>query len=210
MSEGSLADAVGIDRSAEEALTRAGVRTVKELVDADAEALAMASGVPLERIKEWQARARRAGARRARNPVATGWLIAIAGLVLAVLVGWIMLSIGARRIEHAQQLRTAAESQLEMAMEFAAEDAIEAVRAARLELQRGNWGRVEAHVRRADDLVAFMAQMAPERSRRPVAALREELSQLQRAVEGRAGDTGQRLNRFETALDDLRRQGGGR
>ena len=85
MTEKPLSDALGIDASAQEALARANVRTLQELTSADPEALAMASGIPIDRIRDWQQRAKRAGAHPKRNPVLTGWMVAIVGFALPIL-----------------------------------------------------------------------------------------------------------------------------
>lgn len=203
MSEKPLSETIGIDRGAEEALARANVRTVGELRGADAEALAMASGIPLERIKDWQQRAGRAGASRRRNPVVTGWLVAIIGLLIAALMGWALMSVGARRIQQAEQTKVAAEAKLETALTFAAAGAVDELRRARLALHNNNWGSAQTVLSRVEDYVTLMEQVAPEGRRKAVADIRGAMGELQSAVGEQSKDAAERLDSLEAALAQL-------
>ena len=205
MSEKSLVDAIGIDRSAEEALSRAGVRTVGELRAADAESLAAASGVPVDRVREWQQRAARAGpARKARNPVVTGWLVAIVGLLIAVLIGWVMMTIGAKRVESAEQMRKQAESRLLVALDFAVELASDEAKSVDDALLSSNWGSAARRLAQVSNAVNLMDQVAPESRQKQVDEVLELLSQLQGAIGDQSKDARDRLDAFRTALDGLR------
>ena len=205
MSEKSLVDAIGIDRSAEEALARAGVRTLDELRAADAESLAAASGVPVDRVREWQQRAARAGpARKARNPVVTGWLVAVVGLLIAVLVGWVMMTIGARRVESAEQMRKQAESRLLVALDFAVELASDEAKSVDDALLSSNWGSAARRLAQVSNAVNLMDQVAPESRQKQVDEVLELLSQLQGAIGDQSSDARDRLDAFRTALDGLR------
>ena len=205
MSEKSLVDAIGIDRSAEEALARAGVRTLDELRAADAESLAAASGVPVDRVREWQQRAARAGpARKARNPVVTGWLVAVVGLLIAVLVGWVMMTIGAKRVESAVQMRQQAESRLLVALDFAVELASDEAKSVDDALLSSNWGSAARRLAQVSNAVNLMDQVAPESRQKQVDEVLELLSQLQGAIGDQSSDARDRLDAFRTALDGLR------
>ena len=205
MSEKSLVDAIGIDRSAEEALSRAGVRTVDELRAADAESLAAASGVPVDRVREWQQRAARAGpARKARNPVVTGWLVAVVGLLIAVLIGWVMMTIGAKRVESAEQMRKQAESRLLVALDFAVELASDEAKSVDDALLSSNWGSAARRLAQVSNAVNLMDQVAPESRQKQVDEVLELLSQLQGAIGDQSSDARDRLDAFRTALDGLR------
>ena len=205
MSEKSLVDAIGIDRSAEEALSRAGVRTVGELRAADAESLAAASGVPVDRVREWQQRAARAGpARKARNPVVTGWLVAVVGLLIAVLIGWVMMTIGAKRVESAEQMRKQAESRLLVALDFAVELASDEAKSVDDALLSSNWGSAARRLAQVSNAVNLMDQVAPESRQKQVDEVLELLSQLQGAIGDQSKDARDRLDAFRTALDGLR------
>lgn len=204
MSEERLSDALGIDQAAEESLGRAGVRTPQELSDADAEQLAMASGIPIDRIREWQQRARRAGARGPRrSPVMIGWLVAIIGLVIAVVLGWAMMSIGAGRISRAEKLRRTTESKLEVAVSFAADEAMEGVREARLAIRSKNWGSAQATLDEVGDCIEFMDSAAPQSKAAAVAEVGAKFEKLREAVEAQAKDAQDQLDALEANLHEL-------
>jgi hypothetical protein len=207
MSEKPLSDALGIDRSAEESLARAGVRTVEELRDANAESLAMASGIPVERVREWQQRARRvAGRRPARNPVVTGWLVAILGLAVALILGWALISIGAGRIKRAEQTQREAESRLHIALDFAAGEALQGVRDTRVLLRNQNWGEGRSHLNRVNELVTLMEEVAPEGKQQAVRDIRDTLGRLQSAVGEQSKGAGEILDGLEGQIYELRQE----
>ncbi|UCC67210.1 MAG: hypothetical protein JSV79_08705 [Armatimonadota bacterium] len=203
MSEKPLSDALGIDQAAEEALARADVRTLRELNEADPEALAMASGIPLDRIKDWQERARRAGARRKRNPVVTGWLVAVIGLAIAVALGWGMMSIGAARLKNAEQIRLEAESKLQMEIGFGARRAIDELLPVRLALHSNNWGAASDALSPVEDCAEFIQRIAPEGRLDSVAQVSKKLDDLQSAIRDQSKDAMDRLTALEAALNEL-------
>lgn len=205
MSEKSLVDAIGIDRSAQEALSRAGVRTLDELRAADAESLAAASGVPADRVREWQQRAARARpARKGRNPVVTGWMVAIVGLLIAVLIGGVMIKIGANRVESAEQIRQQAESRLLVALDFAVELAADEAKSVDDALLASNWGSAARRLAQVSNAVNLMDQVASDSKQQQVDEVREMLSQLQGAIGDQSKDARDRLDVFRTALDGLK------
>ncbi len=205
MSEKSLSELLSIDESAEEALARAGVRTLRELSEAEPEALAMASGVPLDRIKEWQQRARRAGAPKRRNPVVTGWKVAIVGLLIAGLVGWISLSIAGRKMERAVQMQREAESKLEVEVKFGARKALEELRPARLALHNDNWGEAADELGAVRDYIELMQRVAAKGSQSEVEKVSKEFEQLEAAIEEQSKNAMDDMTALEGALDELMR-----
>jgi hypothetical protein len=207
MSEQTLSDAVGIDRTAVEALARASIRTLKELTAADPEAAAMASGIPAERIREWQEKARRAGARPGPSPVAKGWMVGVIGVIAAIMLGSILMAVGSRRLENAERIRATAESKLMVAVSFAAGDAIEQVRQARLALHNENWGNAQRVFSSVEDKVTLIEQVAPESKRKEASELRTLMGDLQSAVNAQSGEASQKLDALEAALDKLKEAG---
>jgi len=204
MAEQKLTQAVGIDQSAEDALARAGVRTIQQLAEADPEALAMASGVPVDRIRDWQHKARRAGARRGPSPVAKGWMVGLIGVLIAVLLGSALIAIGSKRIEEAEKTRVAAESKLQIALGFTADEAIDELRQARLALHNENWGSAQSVLSRVEDKVTLMEQVAPDRRRDEMSELRKLMGDLQTAIGAQSQDAAQKLDSLEAALDKMR------
>ena len=205
MTEKPLSDALGIDQAAAEALARADVRTLRELSAADPEALAMASGIPLDRIKDWQQRARRAGAPKRRSPVATAWMVAIIGLVAALLLGWILMSIGSRKLQQATQIRREAESKLEMEVNFGARRAMDELDPVRREVYNSNWGAAAKAVLPVEDCVQFIERVAPDPMESDVRTVTTGLERLQGAIQDRSKEAMDRLLDLEAALDALSR-----
>jgi hypothetical protein len=204
MSERKLSDALGVDQPVEEALAQAGIRTLKELSEADTEAVATASGLPIDRIREWQEKAKRAGARPGPSPMAKGWMVGVIGVIVAIILGSILIAIGSNRIKKAEQIRVTAESKLGVAVSFAAEDAIEQVRQARLALHNENWGSAQRILSSVEDKVTLIEQVAPDRKRNEVSELRTLMGDLQSAVSAQSGDASSKLDAMEAALDKLK------
>jgi hypothetical protein len=203
MSEKSFSNALGIESTAEEALGRAGVNTLEQLSEADADTLATSSGIPVDRIRDWQHRARRATRPARRSPVLTGSLIAIAGLLLAVLLGWAMMSTGARKIERGEQLTREAESKLEYVTASAAQKASAKLNAARPHLRNRNWGSAKAILADVGDYVGIMEQVSADTTLKHVRQVREGFVDLERAVGEQSEDAMERLDTLQAALDDV-------
>jgi len=204
MSERSLSDAVGIDASALEALGRAGVRTVRELADADPDAVAMASGIPVERIRDWQQRARRTGAKAGPSPVAKGWLVGAIGVVVAIILGWALIAIGSGKIRKADEIRVAAEHKLDAAVSVAAEDGMTELRQARLSVNNRNWGSAQTTMMKVDGRVRLIQQVAPERRKKDADEVRQLMDDLLEAVSAQSADASQKVDALEAALDKMR------
>ena len=204
MSERKLSDALGVDQPVEEALARVGIRTLKELSEADTEAVATASGLPIDRIREWQEKAKRAGARPGPSPAAKGWMVGVIGVIVAIILGSILIAIGSNRIKKAEQIRVTAESKLGVAVSFAAEDAIEQVRQARLALHNENWGSAQRVLSSVEYKVTLIEQVAPDRKRKEVSELRTLMGDLQSAVSAQSGEASSKLDAMEAALDKLK------
>lgn len=203
MSEKKLSEAIGIDETAVESLARANIRTLQDLSGAEPEAAAMASGIPVERIREWQQKARRAGAKPGMGPVAKGWLVGVIGVLIAVLLGWVLMTIGSNRIKQAEQVKVAAESRLNVALSFVTRDAIDELRQARLALHNKNWGSAQMTLSRVEDKVTFLGQIAPDGRKAEVSAATDLLTELQKAAGEQSKDVMERVDALEAALDAM-------
>ncbi len=204
MSENRPFEPLGIDHSAVEALARADIRTPRQLSEADPEAVAMASGIPVERIRDWQQRARKAQAARGMSPVVKGWLVGVIAIAIAVLLGWALMAVGSARIREAAQIKATAESKLDIALSFVAGEAVEEIRQARLALHNKNWGSAQMALSRVEDKITMMGQVAPDGRKAEIDQLRSELTELQQAISDQARNTAERLDAMEAALDALR------
>jgi len=200
MTQKPMSESLRIERSAVEALARAGVRTLQELADADPESLAMASGIPLERIREWQQRARRAAAPKKRNPVLTGWMVAIIGLLVAALIGWIMMSLAARKVQQAGE----AEKRLQGEVEFWTIRAKGELLTVQEQLSKGNWGlAAEEALPRLGESVDSIKRVAPSSKAGLVEEVYRKLDELEDAVQRQSGEAMERLIALQRALDRL-------
>lgn len=204
MSDIKLSDVLGIEQAAEEALARAGIKTLKELAKADPEAVAKTSELPIDRIREWQKKAKRAGAGPGPSPLAKGWMVGVIGVILAVILGSIMIAIGSNRIEEAKKIQVTSESKLGFAVSFAAEDAIEKLRQARLALHNENWGSAQRVLSTVEDKVTEIERIAPERKQKEISELRKLMGELQSEVSAQSKEAGKKLDSLESAFDKLR------
>ncbi len=206
MSEPTLSDAIGIDPSAMEALGRAGVQTVQQLASADPEAVAAASGIPVERIRDWQKRARKAAARPGPSPVMKAWMVGVIGVGIAIIVGWALIAIGSARIRKAEEIRVTAESKLQFAVSFAAGEAMDELRQARLSLHNNDWGSAQSALSRVEDKVTLVEQVAPDSIKGDAGNVRQLMGDLQNAVTEQSPDASGKLDSLEAALDKMRQK----
>jgi hypothetical protein len=204
MSERTLSDAIGIDAGSVEALGRAGVQTIEQLADADPDTVAMASGIPVDRIREWQQKAQGPVVRPGPSPVAKGWMVGVIGVVIALALGWVLIAIGSAKIRKAEGIRAAAESKLRFAVSFGAEEAIEEIREARLSLHGNNWGSAQAVLSSVEDKVTLMEQVSPDGMKDDVANVRQLIGDLQNAVTQQSPEASNQLDELEAALDRMR------
>ena len=201
MTEKSLSDALGIDASAQEALARANVRTLQELTSADPEALAMASGIPIDRLRDWQQRAKRAGAQSKRNPVLTGWMVAIVGLAIAAFLGWATMSMGRARIVEAKDMQQQLDTRLYAMLDDIAEEANLQANAVDREIRNSNWGAAQRELSGVAKCVGMMEQIALEGRDQDVSQVRESFDELDRAVREQSSDARELLDTFRQDLE---------
>ncbi len=204
MGERTLSEAVGIDQAAVEGLARAGVHTVQQLADAEADAVAMASGIPAERIKDWQQKARRAGSRQGPSSAAKGWMVGLIGVAIAILLGYLLIWIGSRKLEQANNIRATSESKLQLAVSFAAGEAIDQLRQARLALHSNNWGSAQSALSGVEDKVTLIEQVAPDSMKDDVGNVRQLMGDLQNAVTQQSSEASTKLDSLEAALDKMK------
>lgn len=140
---------------------------------------------------------------QARSNPMLGWLIAVIGLLIAVILGWAMMAIGAGRLEAAKKTRSDAEGRLLIALDYAAREAMREAQGAQVAINKNNLGEAAARLSRANDLVTLMEQVAPESMRSEVNDVRNSLSEAQQQVGARSQDAAQTLNTLITQLDGL-------
>jgi len=198
---------LGIDQAAIDALARANVRTLQDLQRADPEQAAMASGIPVERLRDWQRRARRLGVPQPRSPLARAWTTGVVLIIIAIVIGWALIAIGARRITNAKQIQTASESKLAIAVSYVAGEAMSQLRDARLAINKNNWGSAQIILSQVAEKVALMRQVAPTDEVDAVQRISDQLTRLQKSADEQSKDTIQQLDALETSFDALHQQG---
>lgn len=135
-------------------------------------------------------------------------MIAVIGLLIALVLGWAMIAIGAGKMRGAKQIQAGAEAKSAIAVEFAAEQSVAWAQEARLALNKGNWGAAQTRLARVNDLVTLMEQVAPEGKREAVSQVRDRLGEVQQLVGEQSKDSADALDLLATDIDGLRQQSG--
>jgi hypothetical protein len=138
-----------------------------------------------------------------RKPM-SGWVIAVVGLLIAIILGWAMMAIGSRRLDSANKIRSDSEGRLLIAVDFAAQEGMKASQDAQVAINRSNWGQAGSALARVNDLVTLMEQVAPEDKRSAVSDARNSLSDAQKQAGSQSQDAVQGINTLITKLDGLR------
>jgi len=145
---------------------------------------------------------RQAGRRAGSS--ASGYLIAVIGLALAIVLGWAMMKIGEKKLRDASKIQAEAEGRLAIAISFMAREAMRYNQEASISLNRSNWGEAQMSLLRVDELVTLMEQVAPEARLQAVKEVRHRLSEAQRLTEEQSGHAPQAVNALAAQLDELR------
>jgi uncharacterized protein YicC (UPF0701 family) len=141
-----------------------------------------------------------------RTPTAKAWLVGVVGVAIAILLGWMLIAIGSHKIKKAEEIRVASEAKLQIAVSYAADEAIEELRKARLALGNQNWGSAQTTLSTVGTRVKLINDVAPEGDRGAVNEVQQQLDELQTAVGQQAPDSSQKLDALEAALDKMRQQ----
>ena len=128
-----------------------------------------------------------------------GTLIAIAGLVIAGLLGWGLMSIGARRLREAEQQK----EPLRHAMSVLAGEAIAAADEAALAVANKNWGDAQKPLRRVDEVASGMQQAATPETQGKVERARAALKEAQDALGKQDESTQAKLDALASQLRAL-------
>lgn len=142
------------------------------------------------------------GGQPQRKPT-SGWLIAVVGLLIAIVLGWAMMAIALGKLESAKKIRSDSEGRLMIAVDFAAQEAMKAAQDAQVAINRSNWGQAGIALARVNNLVTLMEQVSPEGKRSALSDVRNSLSDAQKAVGSQSQDAVQQINTLITKLDGL-------
>jgi len=137
-----------------------------------------------------------------RNPVVTGALVALFGLIVAGALGFLLMWIGSNRMEAAKRT----ERPYLLALGYVAQDGVRAATKAQASLAANNWGEAQAALDEAGKAVTVMEQAASDANREQTHQVRLALSAAQAAVgkpdkdaPGKVADLRVRLQAFTVA-----------
>ena len=134
-----------------------------------------------------------------RDPVVTGWIIAVVGLIIALLLGWVLMGIGARRLAQARR----EQEPLRNAVSFMATEAAGAARGAATAVASDNWGEAQQRLTRVNEIVTGLERAKSNGNARQIEQVRRALGQAQTAVGERSRDAGDAVEGLVSALEDL-------
>lgn len=158
-------------------------------------------------IKQQDPEATVAKPKVAGSPVAQAWKVGVIVVLIGLAAGLLLLWIGSNRIKAAEQTRVLAESKLELAVAFTAQDAIGELRQARLAINGSNWGSAQSALLLIGQRIDLIQQIAPERKKPAAVELVTLKDELATAVSEHSSDTASKVDALEAALDALRSSG---
>jgi hypothetical protein len=134
-----------------------------------------------------------------RNPVVTGWLVAIAGLVIAFLLGWGLMTIGAGKLEAARKTR----QPLQYAVSFIATEAIGATQEAAAAVAASNWGEAQQRLGRVNEIVTALERAKSDENGSRIDRVRRSLGEAQAAVGQQKSEARDRVEQLISDLEAL-------
>lgn len=132
-----------------------------------------------------------------------GWKTTAIGLLTAVVIGVIMIAIGAAKVRQGAQLQKQAELRMKDMLAYLADDARNESALVAADLTNENWGKATQPLGRLTAAVSMMDQVAPPAARQQVEEVKRALAQVQEAVGSRSSDWPEKLKAFNTALEPL-------
>jgi biopolymer transport protein ExbB/TolQ len=136
---------------------------------------------------------------RRRNPVAVGWAIAVAGLIVAFLLGWALMGIGSSRLAEARR----EQEPLRNAVSFMATEAVGAAREAATAVASNNWGEAQQRLTRVNEIVTALERAKSDANARQIEQVRRALSQAQTAVGEQNRSARDAVDRLIASLEAL-------
>lgn len=134
-----------------------------------------------------------------RNPVVTGWIVAVVGLVIALLLGWVLMGIGSSKLEQARK----EQEPLRNAVSFIATDGAGAARDAATAVANNNWGEAQQRLARVNEVVTALERAKSKENTRQIEQARRALGQAQTAIGEQSRDARDTVDRLVASLEDL-------
>jgi hypothetical protein len=134
-----------------------------------------------------------------RNPVTTGALIAIIGLIVALLLGLGLMKVGSNRLEAAKRT----ERPYQIAFALLAQNGVSAVSRAQSSLNTKDWGQAQRSLDDAGTIITQMETAASEADRTPVSQVRSALGDAQTAVGQQSADAPDKVQKLQDLLQQF-------
>lgn len=134
-----------------------------------------------------------------RNPVTTGVLVAVFGLIIALLLGLTLMWVGGNRMEAAKRT----ERPYRIAFGLLAGNGVAAVGRAQSSLNTQDWGQGQRALDEAGIIVTQMETAASEADREQVGRVRETLGEAQTAVGKQADDAADKVAKLQELLQQF-------
>jgi hypothetical protein len=139
------------------------------------------------------------GETKKRSPVMTGVMVAVVGLIIALLLGLGLMWVGGNRMEAARKT----ERPYRIAFGIVARGAAEATGRAQSSLNTQDWGQAQRALDDAGTVVTQMETAASEADRTQVGQVRAALGDAQTAVGQQAADAPDKVQRLQDLLQQF-------
>lgn len=134
-----------------------------------------------------------------RNPVTTGALVAVVGLIVALLLGLGLMKVGSNRMEAARRT----ERPYRIAFALLAQNGATAVSRAQSSINTRDWGQAQRALDEAGTIITQMETAASEADLAPVGRVRAALGEAQTAVGQQSADAPDKVQRLRDLLQQF-------
>jgi len=131
-----------------------------------------------------------------RNPVATGVLVAVIGLLAALLLGLVLMKVGGNRLEAAKKT----EKPYQVAFGIIAQSGVEAAGRAQSSLSAKDWGQAQRALDDAGTVVTELESATSEGNRDAMGQVRQALGDAQTAVGKQRDDAPDKVQKLKDQL----------
>ena len=139
------------------------------------------------------------GETKKRSPVMTGVMVAVVGLIIALLLGLGLMWVGGSRMEAARKT----ERPYRIAFGIIALGAVEATGRAQSSLNTKDWGQAQGALDEAGKIVTQLESAVSEDNREQVGRIREALGEAQTSVGKQSDDAPDKVQKLRDLLQQF-------
>jgi len=132
-----------------------------------------------------------------RNPIVTGWMIAVGGLIVAAFFGFLLMWVGSNRMKSAKQL----EQPYHLAFGYIANDADIQIKNAEGAIKSNNWGEAQDFLNAAGQAISSMELATSDPDKDRVHQIRITLGEVQTAVGNRDPSAADKADNLSKQLE---------